>query len=245
MREREEREREQNRINRINRERLIRQQPTNYDPNHPTNQRIQRQHNSQMAPQLRPAQRSYTPRTPSHSPPPTPTPLQQAYDELSDSSDEEEEGEIIEYNNVHNLADSLSNIQNTYMRNIRNLQSSAGQTFSQISYQIRRLQRQQRNRLPQNSRTISLKMVENFNEGYYLGNLTDEENMSCCVCLETCKLTTTVGFNCGHGCCSGCAIETIKKTKKCPMCRGHITQISISKDIPINDFNNLNTSIKF
>ena len=96
--------------------------------------------------------------------------------------------------------------------------------------------------------SISLKMVENFKEGYYLtdSDTTDPtEEISCYVCLENTKLNSMVAFQCGHGCCSECATICLKNiSKKCPMCRKNIEEIQISRDIPLETFNTFQTFIK-
>ena len=95
--------------------------------------------------------------------------------------------------------------------------------------------------------SISLKMVENFKEGYYLTDSDTDptEEISCCVCLENTKLNSMVAFQCGHGCCSECATICLKNiSKKCPMCRKNIEEIRISRDIPLETFNTFQTFIK-
>ena len=95
--------------------------------------------------------------------------------------------------------------------------------------------------------SISLKMVENFKEGYYLTDSDTDptEEISCCVCLENTKLNSIVAFQCGHGCCSECATICLKNiSKKCPMCRNNIEEIRISRDIPLETFNTFQTFIK-
>lgn len=100
---------------------------------------------------------------------------------------------------------------------------------------------------PTYCRSISLKMVENFKEGYYLTDSDTDptEEISCCVCLENTKLNSMVAFQCGHGCCSECATICLKNiSKKCPMCRKNIEEIRISRDIPLETFNTFQTFIK-
>ena len=98
-----------------------------------------------------------------------------------------------------------------------------------------------------NCHSLSFKMVENFKEGYYLtdGDTDPTEEISCCVCLENTKLNSMVAFQCGHGCCSGCAVICLKKiSKNCPMCRKNIEEIRICRDIPLETFNTFQTFIK-
>jgi len=91
---------------------------------------------------------------------------------------------------------------------------------------------------PQQKSQIKLNMVECFKEGTYL------DNSMCTICLDNTKLDSMIMFKCGHGCCHKCALEILKTTSKCHMCRDNVSEIKICRDIPLSVFNQLNNHIK-
>lgn len=111
-------------------------------------------------------------------------------------------------------------------------------TFTQIQSWVRRAQREMNSamdnaRRERNSKTLSLKMVSNFQENYTV-------DTECSICYEN---MPNIGLPCKHTFCGECTVKFSKKSRSCPLCRSDFREITICRDIEPEEFNKISAKL--
>jgi hypothetical protein len=109
-------------------------------------------------------------------------------------------------------------------------------SFSQIISWARRAEREARSQMrtsPQNPRSLSLKMVSDFQENYTV-------DTECAICYDR---TPTVGLPCKHTFCGECTVKFAQKAQNCPLCRCSFHEVHFSRNIQPEEFNKISAKL--
>lgn len=66
---------------------------------------------------------------------------------------------------------------------------------------------------------------------------------TCSICMEEIKPQNTIATNCKHIFCTSCTPEFLKRSASCPMCRVSIDTLCFTKDIDMDNFNQLSRAL--
>ena len=109
-------------------------------------------------------------------------------------------------------------------------------SFSQIISWARRAERESRSLARtslQNPRSLSLKMVSDFQENYTV-------DTECAICYDR---TPTVGLPCKHTFCGECTVKFAQKSQSCPLCRCNFEEAHICRNIEPEEFNKISAKL--
>ena len=112
----------------------------------------------------------------------------------------------------------------------------ASHSFSQIISWARRAEREARTQIratSQNPKSLSLKMVSDFQENYTV-------DTECSICYEK---MPNIGLPCKHTFCGECTVKFAKKSRNCPLCRCDFREINICRNIEPEEFNNISAKL--
>ena len=115
-------------------------------------------------------------------------------------------------------------------------QPDVAHSFSQIISWARRAEREARSLArtsPQNPRSLSLKMVGDFQANYTV-------DTECAICYDR---TPSVGLPCKHTFCGECTVKFAKKAQNCPLCRSGFQEVHFSRNIEPEEFNKISAKL--
>lgn len=103
-------------------------------------------------------------------------------------------------------------------------------SFHQIISWARRAEREARTQVP---KSLSLKMVGDFEENYSV-------DTECAICYER---TPSVGLPCKHTFCGECTVKSAQKSQNCPLCRSSFQEVHFSRNIEPEEFNKISAKL--
>jgi hypothetical protein len=109
-------------------------------------------------------------------------------------------------------------------------------SFSQIISWARRAERESRSLARtslQNPRSLSLKMVSDFQENYSV-------DTECSICYDR---IPNIGLPCKHTFCGECTVKFAKKSQSCPLCRCNFEEAHICRNIEPEEFNKISAKL--
>jgi hypothetical protein len=112
----------------------------------------------------------------------------------------------------------------------------ASHSFSQIISWARRAEREARTQMrgtSQNPKSLSLKMVSDFQENYTV-------DTECSICYDR---MPNIGLPCKHTFCGECTVKFAKKSQTCPLCRCSFQEAHICRNIEPEEFNKISAKL--
>jgi hypothetical protein len=106
-------------------------------------------------------------------------------------------------------------------------------SFAQVVSWARRAEREASSQMMSAARSLSLKMVGDFQEDYVV-------NDECAVCYDR---APNLGLPCKHTFCGECTVTFSKKAKSCPLCRASFQELHLPSNVSPENFNKLSASL--
>mgnify|MGYP001191392863 FL=1 len=108
--------------------------------------------------------------------------------------------------------------------------SDISHSFQQIVSWARRAERESRTQIP---KSISLKMVSDFQQNYTV-------ETECSICYNR---MPNIGLPCKHTFCGDCTVKFAKKSQNCPLCRSIFQEVHFCRNIEPEEFNNISAKL--